>query len=111
MEPQNAIIGDAQGIDLPQAQLDENELIEEKKMAKYSKTAEFKRVQDHFKEKIEFYQRYMPDGRPVALVPKKELEGMWIAANVVIAEFNAVINMYEQATEAVEAANEGLSST
>lgn len=103
----NGIIGDNFGVDLPQAQIPKEDLIEEKKMARYSKTAEFKRIQDHFKERIDFYQKYLPDGRPIATVPKEDLESMWIAANVVIAEFNQVINMYEIASEAV---NEVLSS-
>lgn len=103
MEPDNVLVGDTgMGIDLPEAKLDDKELVEEKKMAKYSKTAEFKRIQDHFEERKKFYQRYLPDGRPVAAVPKKDLEAMWIAANVIIAEFEQVMNMYENAKAVVD---------
>ena len=105
MNPNNGLVGDASSVDLPQSTPDVNDLVEEKKMAKYSKTAEFKRIQEHFAERTKFYQQYMPDGRPVAAVPKKDLDGMWIAANVIIAEFSQVINMYENAREVVDAEN------
>lgn len=106
MGPNNAIIGDAQSIDLPQAQLDETGLNEERRMAKYSKTDEFKRIQKHFEERIKFYQTYLPDGRPVVNVPVNELGNKWLIANAIITEFEAVINIYEQATAAVEEASE-----
>lgn len=101
MNPANGIIGDATGIDLPEATPDPQMLNEEKKMARYSKTAEFARIQEHFQERIDFYQQYLPDGRPIGAVPKKDLEAMWITANILIGEFKAVINMYETAAEVV----------
>lgn len=100
---QNGIIGDITGVELPQMEVDEKELTEEKKMARYSKSAEFKRIEQHFKERIEFYQRYLPDGRPVSSVPAKELESMWIAANTIIGELQTVLDSYEIAKEAVDA--------
>lgn len=103
MEPKNAIIGDLTGLDLPQAKPDIVNLAEEKNMARYSKTSEFKRVQDHFNERIKFYQSYHPDGRDIrdGQIPTPE---EWVIANTVIAEFRLVIDMYERASEAVEAA-------
>lgn len=100
---QNGIIGDITGVELPQMEVDEKELTEEKKMARYSKSAEFKRIEQHFKERIEFYQKYLPDGRPVSAVPAKELESMWIAANTIIGELQTVLDSYEIAKEAVDA--------
>lgn len=103
MQPNNVIIGDEDtGINLPQAQPDERDLAEEKKMAKYSKTAEFKRIQDHFKERTEFYQKYLPDGRPIATIAGQDLEIYWKVANLVIAEFDGVINLFENAQKVVD---------
>lgn len=106
MEPDNVLIGDiSSGIDLPEAQVDEKELIEEKKMAQYSKTAEFERIQNYCQERIAFYQKYFPDGRPVATASKKDREDMWVVANLVIDEFTNLMNIYENAAQAVEQSN------
>lgn len=103
MAADNGLMGDMlTGIDLPEAELDQESLVEEKKMAKYSKTKEFKRIQEHFEERTKFYQRYLPDGRPVVAVSAKELGEMWLAANVIIAEFQQVISLYENAKAAVD---------
>lgn len=101
MNHNNGIIGDIAGTELPQAQIDENELIEEKKMARYAKSGEFKRIQDHFNERISFYQQYLPDGRPVAGATDEDVRAYWKVANLLIAEFNQVINLYENAKEVV----------
>ena len=109
MHPSNGIIGDNTSVDLPQLQQDPNELIEEKKMAKYSKTAEFKRIQEHFLNRIDFYQQYLPDGRPVAGITDKERTDGWAVANLLVSEFNQVIDMFENAKQVVD--DEILSST
>lgn len=101
MGPSNAILGDGTGVDLPQATPDENALNEEKKLAKYSKTAEFKRIQDYFQDRILFYQKFLPDGRPIATA-QPSLED-WRVANLLITEFQAIINLYENAAVVVEA--------
>lgn len=82
----------------------EDLLVEEKKMAKYSRSAEFKRIQEHFNERIKFYQSKLPDGRDIGVgqLPTPE---EWVIANAIIAEFNLVIDMYERAAEAVKEAN------
>jgi hypothetical protein len=103
VEPNNAIIGDNTGVELPQMQPDEDTLVDEKRMAKYSKSDEFQRIQDYFKERIAFYQKYLPDGRPIITVPSNELDDKWVLANTVIGEFEAVINMFAVANDAVEA--------
>ena len=95
-------MGDVSGIELPKMGLDEKQLMEEKQMAKYAQSAEFKRVVEHFQERIKFYQTYLPDGRPIATAPQEDLEKMWVIANIVIAEFNQVIDMYKYALEAVQ---------
>ena len=99
MNPQNGIIGDISATELPQAEIAEDLLIEEKKMARYSKSKEFKILKEYIEGRINFYQTCLPDGRPVGAVPKKELEGQWIIANTVIAEFQGILNDYERAAE------------
>ena len=102
MQPQNAIIGDSTGTDLPKAQVDEKQLNEEKRMANYAKSPEFQKIKEHFETRIKFYQTYLPNGRPIAAAPKGDLEGMWMVSNLVIAELNTILSTYAQVTEAVE---------
>lgn len=73
-------------------------------MAQYSKTKEFKRIQTHCQERIEFYQKYLPNGAEVALDVRPTAED-WSVANRVIGELKLLMNMYEVATQAVEEAN------
>lgn len=103
MPAQNAITGDDFGTDLPQAQPDVSSLAEEKARAKFSKSKEFQDIKNRWETRIEFYQQYLPDGRRVVDVPKKDLESMWIAANAIIAEFKSEIAFYEGVREAVDA--------
>src|SRR4051812_27355714 len=103
MQPQNGIIGDNTGIDLPQMQVEENTLVEEKKMAKYSRSTEFKRIQEWCEGRIEFYQTYLPNGTEVGLDVAPSAED-WRVANRVIGEFRALINTYEIAGDAVKQA-------
>ena len=65
MQPQNVLIGDSTGVELPQMEASEDLLVEEKKMAKYSRIAEIKRKPDHFRAPRSFYQSKLPDGRHV----------------------------------------------
>lgn len=99
--PQNIITGDDTGVELPQMQVDETSLLEEKKMAKYSRSSEFARIKQHCEDRIKFYQSHLPDGRDVreGVLPTPQ---DWVVANAVIAEFNALLNSYQIANEAVE---------
>jgi hypothetical protein len=101
MEPQNAIIGDSTGVELPHMQIEDQTLVEEKKMAKYSRSTEFKRIQQWCEDRISFYQIYLPNGAEVGMevVPTPE---DWRVANRVIAEFKALMNSYEIANDAVK---------
>lgn len=103
--PTNVILGDSSPIDLPQMEIPEDELIQERQMAKFSRTAEFKRLKSHLEERIAFYQSYLPDGRPVGSIPAKDLESMWIVANTIIGELSGVISAYELANEQVRSNN------
>lgn len=99
---QNAIIGDSTGTDLPKMEVDEKQLMEEKRMAQYAKSPEFQKIKAHFEDRIKFYQTYLPDGRPIATIPKTDLEGSWIIANCIIGELNTILDVYSQVTQAVE---------
>jgi hypothetical protein len=107
MNPQNGLIGDVSATELPQMEIDETILVEEKKMAKYSKTAEFKRIQNHFQDRIAFYQTYLPDGRPVATVSNQERLDNWAVANILVKEFDQVINLFDNARNVVEEIEKG----
>lgn len=102
MNPQNGIIGDVSATELPTNEIEEAILLEEKSMARYSQSKEFKRLKEYIDSRIEFYQTCLPDGRPVAAVPTKELESQWIIANTVIAEFKGILSDYEKAREIVK---------
>lgn len=101
MSPDNILLGDVTGTDLPEMRLADEELVEEKKMARYSKTKEFKRIQQHCQERIEFYQTKLPNGAEVGLDVAPSTED-WRVANRVIGELKLLINMYETAAEAVK---------
>ncbi len=101
MGPSNGIIGDFTGTELPQKDLSEDLLVEEKKMAKFTRTAEFKRIEEWCQERITFYQTCLPNGAEIGLdvVPSTE---DWRVANRVIGEFKALMNLYQTANTAVE---------
>lgn len=104
MTSQNAIIGDEYGIDIPVSDVDNSAIVEEKKAARFSKTKEYQRLKDHFEARIKYYQAFLPDGRTLTEVDKKEREEMWVVANAIIAEFNQVINFYETSAQIVKEA-------
>ena len=96
-------MGDETGVDLPQMQVEDTTLREEKKMAKYSRSAEFKRIQEWCEGRILFYQTYLPNGSEIGLDVVPSIED-WRVANRVIGELRALTNMYEIATDAVKEA-------
>lgn len=99
MGPQNGIIGDSYGTDLPSLQVDKDVLAEEKAKARFSKSKEFKRLKEQMEARIEFYQKALPDGRALTAVDTTERGNMWVIANAVIGEFNMLIADYENAAE------------
>lgn len=102
MGPQNGILGDDLGMELPETQVDTTAMAEEQKAARYSKSHEYKKLKSHWDERISYYQKFLPDGRPLTEATKEEREQMWIVANIVIAELQTVMNYYENAREVVE---------
>lgn len=103
--PANAVVGDQNfGTDLPITTPAEGELLEEKHMAKYSKTKEYKRLEEYLEARISFFQNHFPDGTPLAAEKEyAKIVDYWRVANIVIAEFKAVLTSYENARGAVEA--------
>jgi hypothetical protein len=112
MSAQNGVVGDQDlPTNIPASQVPEEALTEEKKMAQYSQSAEFKRLSDFMKNRIKFYQRYLPSGERVEGnavqvgmpegVPMGDLAAYWTAACIVIKEFENVLSEYDLAREAV----------
>lgn len=104
MGPQNGIVGDDTNMtELPQTEVDNSQLKEMQKAAKFARSAEFKELKKHFQARIEFYDKYLPSGQAVgAQIADEKLAAMWVVANVIAGEFNSVINVYEQAIQYVK---------
>lgn len=97
------IIGDENfGMNIPESQVDTQGLAEERKAAKFSRTAEFRKLKEHLESRIAFYQRFLPDGRPVV---GEISTNDWIIANTLIREFKAILDDYQTAAEAVKEAD------
>ena len=99
---QHGLIGDNYGIDLPDVDIDKDELDEEKRMARFSKSKEFKKLKQIMESRIAFYQKALPDGRPLTEVDAIERGRQWEVANIVIGEFKMVLAAYEDANEVVK---------
>ncbi len=98
--PKNAIVGEDFGTDLPEMRVPEQDLTAEKNMARFSKSEEFKKLKEHFDERIKFYQTHLPNGDDVQTSPVNVND--WVIANAIINEFNAVLEIYKLAREVVE---------
>lgn len=102
MGPQNMPMGNEFGTDIPETQVDDTSRAEIANAAKFSKSKEFQALKTHLGERIKFYQTYLPDGRPVQSITDEAEQGrMWITANAIIGEFEAVISAYEQAAKLI----------
>lgn len=103
---ENGIVGDQDGpTEIPQTQISEDLLTQEKNLAKYSKTKEFKELKSYLEARIEFFKNYLPDGKEVRFLAEPEMGIKWVVANNVINEFNAVLTRYEQARSIVKQAD------
>ena len=103
--PTNAVMGDLdEPVNLPETTVPDEVLLEEQKLAKYSKTAEFKRLREFMEARIKFYQNYLPDGRPIKDVnlPNDVMATNWKAASIVVSEFTNILSEYDQAAEVVK---------
>lgn len=106
--PQNAVVGnDSFGTDIPQTNTPDPQMEGLSKAAKFSKTAEFKELKEHFVNRMNFYASYMPDGKPIITedMSMSELGYHWIIANTIIGEFQAVLDVYEGAAQTIKEQN------
>lgn len=104
MGPTNAVMGnDSYGTELPRAQVDPEQLAIEQRMAKYSKSDEFKKLKEHLEGRINFFQQHLPNGASIEDLPIEEIGPRWIAANIVIKELKSIIGAYENARDSVDA--------
>jgi len=100
---QQGIIGDSYPTELPVTNVPEQDLTEEKKMAKFSKTREFKRLKTHMEERIAYYQTFLPSGKSVLEAEDVVKLGQnWLVAQAIVTELQAIIDAYELANETVK---------
>ena len=102
----NGLMGDmSQMTSLPRTPETQKEeaLLELKKKAKYSRSKEFNELKEMMEARIEFYKSFLPDGTPIALGTEKQVSRNWPIANIVIAELQQVIDMYENAEKELKA--------
>lgn len=106
MASQSGIIGDTSnfGTEIPKTQsVDSEEVKKLRKMAKFSKSQEFKELSEHLTARKDFYQKYLPGGQAVAgQTEPSELGYMWIAANCIIGEIDALLLSYKTAADQVK---------
>ena len=96
--PSNVIIGDKdEPIKLPQTEVKEEDIAEAQQMARYAESDEYKRVKDFLRDRIKFYQQFLPDGRkPENInVPDEVIASNWKSANLVIKELQQIIDDYD----------------
>lgn len=97
----NGIIGANDTIiEEPITTLEENDLQNEKAMAVFAKSKEFKRLKAHLEDRIHFYQTCLPDGTPIAAANPTPND--WKIANVIITELRAILMAYENAREVID---------
>lgn len=98
-------IPDLGSFQIPKTEVDPSLLDEQQRMARYSKTAEFKKLREHLEQRIAFYQSKLPNGTEVTVLNSdtQQLGQQWIVANAIIGEFKAIIAAYEMAAEAESA--------
>lgn len=101
MGPKNAVMGDVQDtMALPQTKVPQQFLVEEQKMAKFSKTKEYQKLKNYIENRVEYYKHFLPNGKEVGVHAQPTSED-WRVANRVIAEFQAILQEYENAKEIV----------
>lgn len=100
--PANAIMGDDFGTDIPETNIPDNQLLDEKKMAKFTRTAEYARQKRWIDEKVKYYKQFTPDGRPIASVDPNNLATHWVVANEIISVLEEFRTSYEEAAEIVK---------
>lgn len=109
--PQHGLPPDAGnfGTDIPQTQAPEPDLTAERHMARFSQTKEFQKLKEFVESRISFYKQFAPGSAqdPVAYrnLPNDERGWRTLVADILIEEFNALINAYELAGNIVNDAD------
>ena len=99
MNPQNVILGDETGIELPQKPIDDEALNELRRKAKYSRYKEYAELRAKAQDRIDFYKRFLPNGELVGTTSPEDLARKWELANILIAEFEGLFGENENATQ------------
>lgn len=108
--PRHAVMGDDFGTELPHTEVPDEDITQEKNMARFSKTAEFKQLKTKMEQRIAFHMKYSPGSTGGATafrdMPNEERGWRSLAADLVIEELVAIITAYEGANEVVKDAEE-----
>lgn len=101
MTPDNVLLGDLSQFEPPVKSDDEvnQEVAELRKKAKYNRSKEFGELKEYMQQRIDFYQKYLPDGRAIATISQEDASRNWPIASIVIAELQLVIDSYQDAEE------------
>lgn len=100
--PQNGIVGNDYGIDIPETEYTDDQLVDVKKMAKFTRTAEYARQNAWAEAKIKFYQQYLPNGQDISTVAPETRDAYWVAANEIIKLLNEFLTSYESSAEEIK---------
>ena len=91
----NAFTDNSIGTELPQKPVDDTALRELRNKVKYSKSKEFQELKAVADQRIDFYTKFLPNGKPIVDTTPAEREKMWQVANIVIAEFQQLFGEFE----------------
>lgn len=94
-------IPEGSSIDLPIQQIDDEAKKQELAITKLTESKEWKELRKHFESRKEFYRSFLPGGGEVKDVSLEEAGKMWMVANAIIAELDAVIVTYEEIAKSV----------
>lgn len=97
--PDNVILGDNTGVELPQKPEDTDAVNELRRKAKYSRSKEYAELRQKAQARIDFYQKFLPNGQPIGTANKGDMERKWELANLLIAEFEQLFGEHENAAQ------------
>jgi hypothetical protein len=100
--PANAVMGDQDSpTELPKSNVMKNFADGDLQMASYAEHSEYKRLREFMQNRAKFYQKYLPDGKQIQNLSKKERDEHWVAACIVIREIENILDSYERIHKAV----------
>lgn len=83
----------------PEVNLD---ISDEKEKASIVRTKKWKEVKKYIDSRKDFYKQYYPGGVPLTSIPKEERDAWWLAATIMSNEFDALINIFEGVSDAIQ---------